>query len=439
MSAEEALLGQLYGGTARITTSGASNANHCGIAALLRGMKGRLWVVQWNCHTSVLAGLRLMGVKKVLRLLPQFHPTLGFAMTVTPEEFATQTQWALDQGYKLGPFIANGSNYEGDGTDPILVKMAHDLGMPVLGDDSWMSYMQMSRNPLATTLFMAGAEYATYSWHKTTGKMAAQGAVIVRNPDSSLTNEWSFEDACLTLSTTSEAVPLWTLMALTRYHLAHNAPDEIDSMMRTIDEAVAPLKDRGLYRDVQEEMRQGWTATRGWNKGQVVVLPPPGYTGFEIHKLLLDGGIEINGQLVEEGWKTKGNMMYLVLVTGLGPASERTLRDTVGAIVALYDKLPRREALPSPLMPPLKNRFLDMSDAMTAKTKVVDISEIAGYKVYNSGGMYPPGFEAFAHGDVPEQDMVDYIQWGIDNGAELHGLATNRGVAVSLRRPRRRK
>jgi arginine/lysine/ornithine decarboxylase len=437
MAREEALLGQLYGGTGRITTSGASNANHCGIAALLRGMKGRLWVVQWNCHTSVLAGLRLMGVRKVLRLIPQFHPTLGFAMTVTPEEFETQTKWALSQGYKLGPLIANGSNYEGDGTDPRLVKMAHDLGMPVLGDDSWMSYMQMSRNPLATTLFMAGAEYATYSWHKTTGKMAAQGAAIVRNPYSSLTKEWYLEDAALTLSTTSEAVPLVTLMALTRYWLAHNAPDAIDSMMRTIDEVVAPLKDRGLYRDVHEEMREGWTATRGWNKGQVVVLPPPGYTGFEIHKLLLDGGIEINGEFVEEGWKTKGNMMYLVLVTGLGPASEQTLRDTVGAIVALYDKLPRREPLPPPIMPPLKHRFLDMSGAMSDRTKLIHFSKMAGHKVYNSGGMYPPGFEAFAHGDIPEQEMVDYIQWAIDNGAELHGLATNDEVAVGLRKPRR--
>jgi arginine/lysine/ornithine decarboxylase len=427
MEQAEKLIGQLYGASARIVTTGASMANWAMCASLAQGMKGRTWFVQWNVHVSILNWLKMAGVK-VRRLKPQLHPTLGCATVVTAEELQAAIDEALKAGEKLGPVILNWGTYEGYVTDPAVVTLAHKYELKVGADDSWLSYMEFGGEGMALSGLMAGADMSTRSWHKTTGVAVTQIAVVLRLLNG-LVDEDAFEVACANTSTTSESVPLLAITDHTRKYLANDAPTAIKTMYQLIDDlAEHVLKPRGLYLDINDEIRAGTTAAKGWNKGMVVVpVWQTGYNGFEIAKILK-----------ERGFKVKANLQYVVLVTGLGVHAERGLWNTVEALVALMDELQAKgykKPLRKPLLPPLGKRYINLANALYAETELVDLADIAGEIVMDEVGLYPPGFGAIWPGDRASKKLVKYILWALEAGADLYGTPRNDKIRILKRTP----
>lgn len=388
-------------------TNGATQGNHALTLAL--APLGARVIVQRNSHGSVVDGLVLSGGLPAF-VSPHLDHDLQIAHGVLPED--------LERAFSENPeaeavFIVSPTYYGTCADVAALASIAHAHGVPLLVDQSWGSHFGRHADVPKDALQL-GADAMLTSIHKTAGSFTQSAMLHVA--DSEFINPDMVDRAVRLVRSTSPNGLLLTSLDAARRNLTVNGEALLSETLAAIDTLVDKIDlIPGLY--VAGMDLRGHTGVHDTDPLRIVVdTRGTGQSGFALAEFIRE-----NHDVIPE----LATDTVVVFVAGI--AEDPVNLDRLYA--ALVDAAEQAEALREPATPIDSRESFNLEQvvsprvAFLAASEVVSVADAVGRVCGESVAVYPPGIPALLPGELISQEIIDYLQRQVTQGARLHGAS----------------
>jgi lysine decarboxylase len=388
-------------------TNGATQGNHA--LALALAPLGAKVVVQRNSHGSVVDGLVLSGGVPAF-VSPHVDHDLQIAHGVLPEDLERTLAENPDAS---AVFIVSPTYYGMCADVAELARIAHAHGVPLLVDQSWGSHF--GRHPdVPKSALQLGADGVLTSIHKTAGSFTQSAMLHVA--DSEFINPDMVDRAIRIVRSTSPNGLLLVSLDAARRNLTINGEALLTDTLAAIDTVVDKIDlVPGLY--VAGMDLRGHTGVHDTDPLRIVVdTRGTGQSGFALADFIRD-----NHDVIPE----LATDTVVVFVVGIAedPANLQRLYDAL--VAGAHHAEPIRE----PATPIDSRESFNLEQTVTPRvaflgaSEVISVRDSIGRVCGESIAVYPPGIPALLPGERISEEIVEYLERQVTQGARLHGAS----------------
>lgn len=415
---------------------GSSSGNIAWCLATLS--EGQDVVVARDVHTSVLTGLVLSGARPRW-VTPWVHPRQGVPLGVEPGAL----QETLTRYPGTRAVILSSPGYSGTCTDVrACVRVAEAHGATVYVDQAWGAHFAF-HPALPDDAIAAGAAGAVVSLHKS-GAALSSGALLLAGAGADTDR---LQAAVTATWTTSPLLPLLVSVDAARRDFAVGGAQRAAGVMAAARWLAGELEQiPGLHVPTPHEM--GLSARR-WDPCKVIVdVSGLRYTGWEVERLLRDGGTAVEGadarrlcvllgsdpaaaEVIAAGVLADLGEVARMLAPAAAPSSgtggrlASWLDQDLGEKAGAWDLL--EQDLPVAVMTPRQ--------AFQAPSRMVAAREAVGQVAAEAAVPYPPGVPVLMPGEVVTGEVVDVLHRVARGGGHLYGCADPAGARLRVIAP----
>ncbi len=388
-------------------TNGATQGNHA-LALALAPLGARV-VVQRNSHGSVVDGLVLSGGVPAF-VSPHVDHDLQIAHGVLPEDLERTLSENPDAG---AVFIVSPTYYGMCADVEELARIAHSHGVPLCVDQSWGSHF--GRHPdVPKSALQLGADAVLTSIHKTVGSFTQSAMLHVA--DSEFINPDMVDRAIRIVRSTSPNGLLLVSLDAARRNLTINGEALLTDTLAAVDTVVDKIDlIPGLY--VAGMDLRGHTGVHDTDPLRIVVdTRGTGESGFSLANFVR----ELHDVVPELATDT-----VVVFVVGIAEDPANLDRLYKALADAAKQAVPGRE----PATPIDSRESFNLEQAVPPRTaflgadEVISVDDSIGRVCGESIAVYPPGIPALLPGERITDEIVDYLQRQVAQGARLHGAS----------------
>lgn len=388
-------------------TNGATQGNHA-LALALAPLGARV-IVQRNSHGSVVDGLVLSGGIPAF-VSPHVDHDLQIAHGVLPEDLERTLE---ENPGAQAVFIVSPTYYGACADVATLADLAHARRIPLLVDQSWGSHF--GRHPdVPKSALELGAEAVVTSIHKTVGSFT-QSAMLHVAESEFISPEMVDRAVRLVRSTSPNGLLLVSLDAARR-NLTVNGESLLGETLAAVDAVVDKIDlIPGLY--VAGMDLRGHTGVHDTDPLRIVVdTRGTGQSGFALADFVRDHH-DVIPELATD--------TVVVFVVGIAEDPENLDR----LYKALVDGADKAEPLRDPATPVDSRESFNLEQAVSPREaflgadEVIPVGEAVGRVCGESVSVYPPGIPALLPGERISQEIIEYLQRQVSQGARLHGAS----------------
>ncbi len=367
-----------------------------------------------NVHKSAINALILSGAMPVF-IKPDIDVELGIANGVS----VRSVKKAIDANPDAKAILIINPTYFGMTSDLIeIVKLAHDHDMLVLVDEAHGSQFYFSSR-LPYTAMEAGADISASSMHKTAGSLT-QSSMLLTKGDR--VDHIRLRSTLNMLQSTSPSSLLIASIDVARKTMYFEGEERIGKIIDLAHKYRQKIKTISGLHIVDKD----YVVKRGgidFDETKLVIkVSELGLTGFEVLKELRRR-YNIQLELAES------HIILAVLTAGTTPedleALYLALKDLSKKYFRIRKKLPKIDfgyQFPETYSRP--------REAYHAPKLCVPLADAAGEISAESVMIYPPGIPMVIPGEIISKDVVDDIEFYINNGSTIHSDLDNGYIKI---------
>lgn len=386
----------LYGAMSSYFLVGGTTAGNLAMILSVCGQDD-IVLVQRNSHKSILNGIRLAKATPVF-LTPDFDEQLGLATAVSE---ATLRE-ALRAYPEAKAVILTHPNYYGVASDlRSLIELAHRNKIPVLVDEAHGAHFVLGE-PFPRSALAEGADIVVHSAHKT---LPAMTMASFLHFNSQLVDRETVEMYLQMLQSSSPSYPLMASLDLARHFLSEITEDEIDTLLKSIEQFKRKLRSIQQITVVDSELVDPL---------KIIIKSNCEASGFALQKSLEERGIFT--ELADES--------RVLLVCPLAPLMnvDETANDLQAAFACF--KISRKHEDYSFALSSMVSTLTLKYDEMKSRDneiKIVPLGESSGEIFAEDIIPYPPGIPVLLKGERATEQTIKQLLELAKQGARFQG------------------
>lgn len=379
-----------------LLVNGSTGGILAAVYSVCRG--GKPLITVRNAHKSVY-NAAVLCKSPVHYLLPRLADD-GLVLDVTPEA----AERVIENAPDAAAVLITSPTYDGVVSDIAgIARVCHAHGIPLIVDAAHGAHLGFLEENVASPV-KCGADLTIMSLHKTLPSLTQTGLLHV----------------------SGELVKPETVMqSLTIFETS--SPSYL--FMASIDGCLQEMKNPALFVEWRERLRRLYTEANRRNgvRLRCPVQEPDAVFAFDESKLILScdgyGGEEL-ARILREAFAVEPEMTahgYVLLMTGAGDTDEMT--DRLCEVFRYLEEHPRPalsgefSASPYAVVP---ESAMTLSDALTAETEILPLTEACGRISAEFVMPYPPGIPLIAPGERITEERIAAVREGI-------GVVTSHG------------
>lgn len=428
------------------------NGSTVGLHAAIRSacQPGQRLIVGRDCHSSVIHGMLLAGVKPYF-ILPEYSGSFRINTGITPET----VKKALESMPDAAGVLITRPNYYGICCDiESIAEIVHSYGKLLIVDEAHGAHLAFSPLLPASAL-KAGADICVQSAHKTLPAFT-QGAYLHLGSDR--VDEEKVGFFLDLLQTTSPSYVIMAFLDIAREMMQTSGEKALKVLLEHISSSSAELDGTGLRQLGQSDL----TGLRLDSTRITVNVAGIGLTGYEAEKRLREqyriqvemsdlcnivcistiaDNAESIGRLYKGLRDLSGNTGNICTGSSLGIGSTGSAVNTGSTVsnscgTARWKNEQNRDRNdPGRSFPvfhglSLPGEAADPADILYAKAESIPLEHAAGRISRGIISPYPPGIALVCPGEVLSREMVDFLLRTRQCGGVIHGIDENGNVVV---------
>jgi arginine decarboxylase len=358
-----------------------------------------------DAHKSVVAGLVFSGVQPCW-VSPQWDTRLHIAHPPSPAQIAEA--WER-YPHAAGALIVSPTPYGTCADIAGIAEVCHQHNKPLIVDEAWGAHLPF-HDDLPTWAMDAAADVCVVSVHKM-GVGFEQGSVFHAQGDRV---DFPHLSACADLlMTTSPSVPMYAAIDGWRRQMVEQGHELLAATLKLADRTREQIDGLpGLHVLHDELIRE--EASHDLDPLQILIdLSSLGISGYQAADWLREN------ELIDIGLSDHARILATLSIADDTSTTERLL----GALRGLIDaaaEIPRPTPVEIPDPPKLELETVNRPrDAFFSRFEDAKTSDAVGRIAAEQITPYPPGIPAILPGERITQDVVDYLQSGLDAGMVL--------------------
>ncbi|MBQ9428313.1 MAG: aminotransferase class I/II-fold pyridoxal phosphate-dependent enzyme [Clostridia bacterium] len=359
-----------------------------------------------NVHSSVINAVILSGAIPVY-INPTIHEKLGISLGME----CAQILECIRNNPDAKAIVINNPIYYGICSDlKKIVDIAHASGMFVLVDEAHGAHFGFCED-LPVSAMACGADMSAVSMHKTGGSLTQSSLLLASD---AVDADHVLETINIS-RTTSASYLLLSSLDLARRYLAQHGRQRLKQILDLANQARNAINEiDGLYA-FTDEISDKDDAFDFDRTKLAVYTAGIGLAGIEVYDLLRDRfGVQIEfgdmNNILAIGGIGDREAYYETLVSSLCQIAKEFGKQDDGKVVFEYIK-------PTIRMSPRKAFF--------STKEYLPLRKAVGKICSGSVMCYPPGIPILAPGELITEEIKEHIEFALDKGCSIHGLASN--------------
>ncbi|MEN6316974.1 MAG: aminotransferase class I/II-fold pyridoxal phosphate-dependent enzyme [Clostridiaceae bacterium] len=388
--------------------NGSTVGLHAAIAAMCR--PGQSLIVGRDCHSSVINGMLLAGVRPHY-ILPEYTAEFGINTGVA----VSAVEKALDDAPDAAGVLLTRPNYYGVCSDvTAIAKLVHAHGKLLAVDEAHGSHLYFNKRLPAGSL-ESGADICVQSAHKTLPAFT-QGAILhVGSEKADLQRLQYFLDI---FQTTSPSYIIMAYLDIARAVMQKYGKSLLDGLLDAIEACSGGMASKGIKILCKADLPDFEHDTTRITVNTAAM----GISGYTAEKLLR----EQNNIQVE-----MSDVKNIVCISTIADEPESIAR-LFSAIAGLekYGGRGKTAAIPSFAGLSLPADVMEPYEILNAQYEKIPLNDASGRVCRDIVSPYPPGIALVCPGERFNPERVGLLQKIIRCGGIVHGVDENGYVNV---------
>ncbi|MCR1809127.1 aminotransferase class I/II-fold pyridoxal phosphate-dependent enzyme [Haploplasma modicum] len=368
-------------------------------------------IIPRNVHKSAINGLILSGAMPVF-IKPHMDSELGIANGIILSELR---ETILENPDAKAVFVINPTYFGVVSNLKEIVKLAHEYDMMVLVDEAHGAHFGFHED-LPLSAMEAGADMSAVSVHKTLGSLT-QTSILLTKGD--LVSNNRVRSTLNILQTTSPSSIFMASLDTARSYMALNGREKLDDLIKLASWARDEINKIRGFKAITEDYiynHKGY----GYDPTKIMVkVSDLGITGFDAYNILSkESNVQV--ELAET------NLVLAVL------SIATTKEDLENFILGLKNlkKHKKKTEIRQKIRFTYPEVFDRPREAYHAYKKFVKIEDSLNEVSAESIMVYPPGIPLLIPGEIINEDILDDLNFYLDQGSTILSDTKNGYIRV---------
>ncbi len=390
-------LAEIYGSSESFfLTGGSTEGVHIMLHSTIR--KGKL-LVNRSCHRSVINCAVLAGFS--IEFIPQeMDEEINSPMPPSPQII----ERILAKSNEIDAVMITSPDYYGHIADvKRIAEICHKYNLPLLVDEAHGAHFAADKMPQGA--IKCGADMAVQSAHKTLNALNQAALLHIK---SDIINRETVRALTTMAATSSPSYPIVASAELAVEKLSSGSWDKLAEYIK--------VKKNTLSRNTK-------------------VIYPKGETD-PLRIVFGFGNYDITGYEAERILRERYNI-DVEMSDRYNVVSIATPSNTVAQIDVLFDSVEeilaeqKESDVKAVVMPPLPERILSPREAFWSEYEKIPLTNAVSRVARTNIAAYPPGIALVSYGEKITKEMIDYILYIKELGAEVEGLDDDKVCVVA--------
>ena len=379
------------------------------LAVMTCARPGEEIVIGRNAHKSVISGVISSGAVPVW-VNPEIDTEHACSHTVTPD--ALERTLAAHPAARAAMVVS--PTYFGVAADVAgLADICHRHGIPLIIDDAWGAlfafHPEMPPSPLD-----AGADMSVASYHKSLNGIMQTSVILVKGDRIDLDRLSLAMDS---FETTSTSVLLLASMDGARRQMALHGKELLDDTLRLARRAASEIAALPKLKLLGPHLI-GRPGVAGFDETKVCIdVDHLGMTGFDAADWLW-AERRIGPELADHR-----HITFLITLGDDDESVDRLVAGLRDLVDASGDRGPTKRIACAEQLLDGAEYVVRPRDAFLGMTKKVKLCDAVGELAAEPVSPYPPGVPVLIPGQRVTQQIVDFLQTGVDEGMLIEGAS----------------
>jgi arginine/lysine/ornithine decarboxylase len=358
-----------------------------------------------DAHKSVVAGMIFSGLQPCW-VAPRWDAQLHIAHPPSPAQIAEA--WER-YPHAAGALIVSPTPYGTCADIAAIAEVCHEHDKPLIVDEAWGAHLPFHES-LPTWAMDAGADICVVSVHKM-GAGFEQGSVFHLQGERV---EFPHLSACADLlMTTSPNVLLYAAIDGWRRQMVEQGHDLIEAALELVEHTREQIDGLPGLRVLGKELVRE-EASHDLDPLQVLIdLTELGISGYQAADWLREN------EMIDIGLSDHARILATFSIAD-DPSSAARLRLALRRLTDAAGEMPQPKTVEIPDPPKLELETVNRPrDAFFSQFEDVNAKDAAGRIAAEQITPYPPGIPVILPGERITQDVIDYLQSGVQAGMVL--------------------